>query len=264
MLAGSCETTGIINHEDYHIFIPPNAVKQFIYKCDNRFHLEYLIDLYRDYKFIPVVLISGKLSLFYFINEHGYQLLKKIEVKLPNQHGTGGSSTDRFRRIRDEKIKNYVTKLIELMKSMYISNGVFNYANLIIAGPCGIKEQLVKENLFLQAFQKMKLITTPEITSGTIHMVVQTLHGENSPESLHSFVKVIEMLNDTKKCDLLVFGETNILDAFEQNTLKEIYIHEHHQKLDAILEKKNKTQIEIVKTHEITKLFDGLVGVRYY
>ncbi|RYX82441.1 hypothetical protein EON73_04300, partial [bacterium] len=139
---------------DCHIFSPPNPIIKFYYRCDRKFHLDDLIYLYETCDEYAIVLISGKKTMLYSYSNNNTKILKEITTSLPNQHKKGGQSAQRFERIRDEKIGWYIKQILELMTRYYVTNGIFKYNGLIIAGPSQLKDAIKDNDLYLKYFSK--------------------------------------------------------------------------------------------------------------
>jgi peptide subunit release factor 1 (eRF1) len=245
-----------------NLFIPPNPIKKFYYKCDKCFHLDDLIELYRTYDTYAIVLISGKRSDIYIHSNNNTQMIKSIKFELPNQHKTGGSSAPRMGRIRDEKINLYIKKLTEIMVSLYIKEGVFQHLGLIIAGPALLKDKIQSEKLFALYFQKhlLKTITTAEIEDNSICQVILSITDIINDETNSS--ELIEtMLNNPEMIDLFVFGEDNVLEAHLQGILVEIFVHETVLNL---VVPNDKTKINIVKDNKFVRKYGHFVGIKYF
>jgi len=265
--AGNTESTDN-NNNNLYLFEPPNPIKQFYYKCDKKFHLDYLLQLYQMYDdndTYAVILTSGKRTDFYSYTKNNIKLLKTIIVDLPNQHKTGGSSAPRFGRIRDEQINNYIKKIIDSMVKFYTINGKFNSRGMIIAGPAEIKDLVRESNLFNQYFTKFlqKILTISEITDNSIYEVLKSsddiLMSINDQELIADFES---MLNDPNKIDYIVFGTENVLNDLDN--LKKIYVELDSPHYVRLLNSDSKNKLVIVNSKEFTLKYGELIGIRYY
>jgi peptide chain release factor subunit 1 len=224
--------------------------------------------MYETYDEYAIILISGKKVELYLHSENETQNLKSINQSLPNQHKTGGQSAQRFGRIRDEKIGWYVGKILELMIQYFVSEGIFKYKGLIIAGPAEMKKMVKEEDLFIKFFGKylLKTITISEITDQSIHQVINLSVDVLSCDSdqtnlLDSFEN---MLSDPKQIDLIIFGTNQVWSAFIAGHLKNIYVSDNYSEKDEIIKLNTKTKIFIVKNHQFVSKYGEVVGIRYY
>jgi peptide chain release factor subunit 1 len=82
------------------ILEPVQPIKHFLYKCDNKFHVEELqamFDVHDKYGFI---IIDGEGTLFASVCGSTIEILHKYTTTLPKKHGMGGQSAPRFQRLR--------------------------------------------------------------------------------------------------------------------------------------------------------------------
>lgn len=245
---------------------PPNPIKNFYYECGKSFMLSNLIKLYEMLDDYAIVLVSGKRSDFYLYNQNNTKFVKSIEESLPNQHKTGGQSAQRFERIRDEMIGWYVKKITENMKNIYVKEGVTKIKGLIVAGPSHMKDQLLKDEIFLQFFNKklLKILTIGEITNESINQVI-TMSLDVTTTHNQLLLEFERMLSDPQQMDLIVFGNEFVNSLFESGNLKEIYIGSTDFKIrKKYLNAGKKTKIIFIDSVEFNKKYGGIVGIKYY
>ncbi len=227
-----------------------------------------LIKLYEICDEYAVVLISGKRVELYLHSETQTKKLKCINESLPNQHGTGGQSAQRFERIRDEKIGWYATKISELMTRYYVTDGKFKYKGLIIAGPAEMKKIVKDESIFIQYFKKylLKTVTISEISDQSIHQVIQLSSDVMTSElSQIELINTFEnMLSDPNQYDLIIFGIDEVLSMFYTGLLKNIYVSDCYSGKDDIVKTSTKTKISIIKNKEFFSKYGEIVGITYY
>ena len=249
-------------------FSPPQPINKFFYKCDKVFHLDDLLKLYHNYDNYAIVLISGKRVELFLYSETQTKLLKSLDMVLMNQHKTGGQSAQRFGRIRDEKIAWYVTKIVELMINYYTKDNLFTCKGMIMAGPAEMKDMVSCHDLFVQYFSKylLKTLTISEITNQSIHQVIQLASNVLGSETDEKKIieEIEQMLMNPDNIDLIVFGNNEVLQMFNDNQLREILVADTYVKKDAIIRENHKTKIHIVKSTAFVAKYGELIGVRYY
>lgn len=213
-------------------------------------------------------MVSGKRTEFYLHNTNCTKLLKGIDEALPNQHKTGGQSSQRFERNRDEKIGWYSKKITELMAQFYVADGKFKYKGLIIAGPAEMKTLVSQEELFDKYFTKhlKKVLTIGEINDQSVYNVIRAssdvLTNESSEKELIQNFE--EILANPDKLDLIVFGTNEVTSLFNTGNLKEIYIGNRFVHKQYLLDADNKTKIHIINSTTFTSKYGELVGIKYY
>jgi len=96
------------------------------------------------------VIMDGHQSLFAYLTGNAKEIIHKFSVDLPNKHGRGGQSAMRFGRLRLEKRHNYLRKVAETTKQIFITNDKPNVKGLILAGSADFKTELGSSDLFDQ------------------------------------------------------------------------------------------------------------------
>jgi peptide subunit release factor 1 (eRF1) len=250
------------------VFSPPNPIKKFYYRCDRKFHLDDLLKLYEVHEDYAIVLVSGKRTEFYLHNTNNTKLLKGIDESLPNQHKTGGQSAVRFERNRDEKIRWYVKKIVEIMVQFYVTDGKFKYKGIILAGPAEMKDMVRDSELFVQYFSKflLKNLTIAEIDDSSMHLVIQMASDVLAPEFGEDIVitNFESKLSDPNIIDRIIFGTIECIAEFMAGDLAEIYVHTNSKHKDAILQASTKTKIIIIRSITFASKYGELVGIRHY
>ena len=252
---------------DCYAFEPPNPVKKFYYKCDKVFHLDDLLKLYIQHDTYAIVLISGKRTDIYAYSCNNTKLIKSVNMMLPGQFKTGGSSAARLGRIRDEKIGWYVKNMSEMMFKLLVKDNIFQHLGLFVAGPAELKGQLQDNNLFVQHFQKhlLQVLTISEITDKSIYDVINMVSGNlyGSVVDNKMFNDFELLLIDDNKINLLEFGVDKVLSLLETCELETIYID---SKCLAMLEpyKMDKVKVNVMNNDMFKGKYGDVVGMRYF
>ena len=103
-------------------FEPFKPINTSLYLCDNKFHTEALAELLESDDKFGFIVMDGNGSLYGTVAGSRREILHKFSVDLPKKHGRGGQSALRFARLRLEKRQNYVTKVAEMSKQLFITN----------------------------------------------------------------------------------------------------------------------------------------------
>lgn len=101
----------------------PRRPARYLYRCDNRFHVDDLKTLMADESEDPFgfIIVDGNGALFGKVQGTTREVLRSFTVDLPNKHGRGGQSAKRFERIRREKRDVYLRRVAELLTYLFIS-----------------------------------------------------------------------------------------------------------------------------------------------
>merc|ERR1719163_2462363 len=129
-------------------FEPFKPINTSMYLCDNRFHTESLNELLESDDKFGFIVMDGNGSLYGAVQGNHREVLHKFSVDLPKKHGRGGQSALRFARLRLEKRHNYVTKVAEISKQMFITNDKVNVTGIVLAGSADFKNDLAQADCF--------------------------------------------------------------------------------------------------------------------
>jgi len=161
-------------------FEPFKPINTSLYLCDNKFHTEALNELLESDDKFGFIVMDGNGSLFGTVAGNHREVVHKFSVDLPKKHGRGGQSALRFARLRLEKRQNYVTKVAEISKSIFITNDKVNVTGIVLAGSADFKNDLAQADCF-----------DPRILAKVIKTVDVSYGGENG------FNQAIELCAET-------------------------------------------------------------------
>ncbi|KAJ3154471.1 Electron transfer flavoprotein alpha-subunit [Irineochytrium annulatum] len=168
-LAVYCGTITTPDGKDRQVtidFEPPRPIARSVYHCDSRFHTEPLLSLLEaDSPRFGFIVMDGNGCLFGCLTGGTREVLHKLAVSLPKKHGRGGQSAERFARRRNESRHNYVRKVAELARQLFITNDMPNVAGLILAGSADFKTVLSTADMFDQRL-KAKVVNVADVAYG--------------------------------------------------------------------------------------------------
>ncbi len=231
------------NNEKVVVITPPLPIVQFVYKCDKKYHVEELFDLYQTHDQYGVVLVSGHCCFFYTMTAIHHQLLYKINVSLQSRQKKGGQSAVRIARIAEEKRHIYLKQIVEKLNDCFLTTPV---KAIVVAGPSEMKN-LVCECELLD--YRLKILMTHKLTmdidQGSIHKImdmdlfkVQQLDDEELMcktliESEHTIygLEEIEKYINYKNCNLLYIHETMDYQSNNECDIKIIKTTQYYGKM---------------------------------
>ena len=209
---------------------PYRPINHSLYLCDNKFHVQPLLDVLMDEDKFGFIIMDGNGTLFGTIQGNDKQVLQQISVELPKKHGRGGQSALRFARLRLEKRHNYLSKVTELVVHHFIKNDIVSVKGLILAGSAEFKNDLSNSDL-LDSRIKSKIIKIVDIAYGGINGFNQAI--ELSKESLGN-LKLIEEKNllncflshIARDTGLYCFGINEVYYALETGAVETLIVWE--------------------------------------
>ena len=211
-------------------FEPFKPINTSLYLCDNKFHTEALAELLESDDKFGFIVMDGNGSLYGTVSGSSREILHKFSVDLPKKHGRGGQSALRFARLRLEKRQNYVTKVAEIAKQLFITNDKVNVAGIILAGSADFKNDLFQADCFDQRLTA-KVIKTVDVSYGgengfnqAIELCAETLANVKFIQEKKLISKYFEEISqDTGK---FCFGLEDTLKGLEMGAVGTLIVWE--------------------------------------
>ncbi len=278
MMQSTMFSDGNNSHNNYNflkgstmLFEPPKKLKSYYYRCDNKFHLDEVLDMFEEdeNKNIGICLVSGKELLVYLVKMNNYIdiiLLKKMDVHLINKHGRGGQSQMRYCRIADSNRSKYAEDIASTIVNSYLINNhtkcIIN--KLVIAGPSYMKNDVIDTDIF-QKYMKsylFKIVNTNDFDNTTAHILAESLIDEIKITDIKEIENEINNLV-TYESDMLAFGKTECLEIIINNNISTIFINKTIID-DDINELIKDKEYVIITESSVLNLYGGCVGKKKY
>mgnify|MGYP002882906929 CR=1 FL=1 len=175
--------------------------------------------------------MDGNGSLFGTVAGSAREVLHKFSVDLPKKHGRGGQSALRFARLRLEKRQNYVTKVAEMSKQMFITNDKCNVTGIVLAGSADFKNDLAQADCFDPRLTA-KVIKTVDVSYGgengfnqAIELCAETLANVKFIQEKRLISRYFEEISqDTQK---FCFGIEDTLKGLEMGAIDILIVYEN-------------------------------------
>lgn len=250
---------------------PPEPININMYKCDNHFHTEQLLEQIKEKDIFGIITIDENECTVALIKGANINILHKYASGVFGKHDMGGQSQARFQRIREEIIQGYMRRVGAHIKELYKDKGPPSF--IIVAGPGMGKDRFIKET----SFQKLMQVPIYTVDVGYTDEAGIREAVQRSKEILSQtkIVKENEIIEKFKgEClkdnGLAIYGLNEIINATNEGRVKTIIICE--DKLDKnICEIAEKTKTEIItitkNTEQYTmldKMFNGIGGMLRY
>jgi peptide chain release factor subunit 1 len=258
------------------IFEPIKKINQKFYRCDNRFYLDNVLEMYKSEIRYGIALISGKEYRCYILELTGthrnFKLVTSDTHEMQKGHKKGGQSAPRFQRIKEEKDQGYVKKVSGIIVKSYMRNNNTTCLidKLILAGPGEIKKEVSQQDIFKQYFSKIidKTISTSEINDKTIYDVYDKCNSIFTTHDVKFGDKVMSEIENLMSDDIdkIIFGEVEIGKCVMANNISKIIISSDYNQ-------KKKEQLKLVmptscKLYEISKdklkEYGNILGIKRF
>ena len=206
--------------------IPPEPNKVNLYRCDQTFILEPLVDMFTEKESYGLLVMDVKEATIGMLVGKRVKTIKKLSSTVPGKIRAGGQSANRFRNIREGLKKEFLKEIATAMNETFIEEK--DLKGVLIGGPGPIKDEFLNMNLLRQEIKK-KVIGVKDIAytdeSGLEEMVSTSqdlIKNEEMNEEKEIFNKFLGELSK----DLGVYGKEEIKKALEIGSVKIVILSE--------------------------------------
>lgn len=220
--------------------------------CDKKFHLDSLLEMYKEEHNFGVVFITGKMYELFKVTKTGNGFEKRkvagSTIRLPKKQKKGGQSAQRFCRIRENEEAAYIKKVGEITVETFYDKkqSVVEIQKLFIIGPSSKKTLLFGDSLIKQYFPNI------EVKNSYEEIVFEP---ESEDDKLIEYIKT--MLETS--VEQMYFGTEEINENFENVRL--IICDE---KSKANLNKTGKASIKVVPEYKLKIIGLTCVGFKWF
>lgn len=250
------------------------------YRCDVRFCLDAILEMYDDDQQYGICLISGEDLKIYIASVSGeridIKMINKETIELETRTRRGGSSSGRYGRIND-KAKNFnKTTFVEMIVDAYITENhtKCKITRLILAGPTDMKREIHETPLFQQHLQKyfFKYVNTSEIHTTTAYEVMDQVIADIR----YADVKAVDNeLNNIIQMnyDILLVGRAECENYIRTANITKLYVcksllinsgNQETLKMLGTLKDQIRGLIVIYSESSTLKTYGGWIGIKKY
>lgn len=196
-------------YKDYklesYVFEPRHPISRKLYVCDNRFHVEHLIDRLIEKNVYALLAIDSAKATIATLQGDNIEIIKSTRSGAAKKHRKGGQSSVRFARLREEAITRFLKRVADDMKQFFIEDAKFELKGVLIGGPGQIKDQIVEH---FDNRLKSKVIGIKDIGYGGDKSGINELLTI-SPDILEGVVLIEEKRLVREFLDALLEGKAN-------------------------------------------------------
>lgn len=256
------------------LFEPPKNIGVSYYRCDNKFHLDNILEMYNDETKFGIVVVTGEETKCYQLIKSGshlsYNLITKKTGHLQKRQKKGGQSAQRIGRIRQEIEDAYVKEITQKIVECFVEDGVATIPGIILAGPAHLKRSVAEDPQFQQYFNLLKVVPTDKVDDATIYKISEQCYdvicSEEQKEDLQLVNRIEEMV--ALADDKLIFGYDEAIDNLSMCMLETVVISSKVERMDELLgvsaNGTSSCKIKIVDEYLMNKLGVDIVGIRWY
>lgn len=211
-----------------YVITPPEPIHINLYRCDARFHTEYLQEMLREKETYGILLIDSSGATIATLQGRRLDIVRQLTSGVPGKTRAGGQSARRYERLREMRLQEYFTRVGKHANEIFLP--IENLKGIILAGPGPTKDDFEKgEYLNYQLKNKiLDVIDTAYVEEQGVKEVV-----EKAPEVMRK-VRYIEerkimqqflyeVGHDTGK---ITYGEEEVRRALESGAVNILLLSE--------------------------------------
>jgi len=136
---------------------PPKDLKQYLYRCDDHFHVDILKDMLKDDNLIGFLAIDAKDAGWGLLYGDKIEVLSQTGSGVAGKHRQGGQSAKRFQKLREMELSYFYNRVATTTREYFID--IYPIKGLIISGPGPTKEDFINGNYLEYRLQDMIINT---------------------------------------------------------------------------------------------------------
>ncbi|HJJ22775.1 MAG TPA: peptide chain release factor aRF-1 [Nitrosopumilus sp.] len=143
---------------------PPKDLNQYLYRCDDHFHVDILKDMLKDDNLIGFLAIDAKDAGWGLLHGDRIEVLSQTGSGVAGKHRQGGQSAKRFQKLREMELSYFYNRVAQTTREYFID--IYPVKGLIISGPGPTKEDFINGNYLEYRLQNNIIDTIDASYSG--------------------------------------------------------------------------------------------------
>ena len=115
------------------VIIPPEPIKVFLYRCDSRFHTEYLQEMLREKESYGIILVDASDATIATLQGKRLTINRQMYSGVTGKTKAGGQSARRYERLRDMQLNEYFHRVGNHADEIFLP--IDTLKGIILAGP---------------------------------------------------------------------------------------------------------------------------------
>lgn len=144
---------------------PPKDLNQYLYRCDDHFHVDILKDMLKDDNLIGFLAIDAKDAGWGLLHGDKIEVLAQTGSGVAGKHRQGGQSAKRFQKLREMELTYYFNRVAQTTREYFID--IYPVKGLVISGPGPTKEDFINGNYLEYRLQNNIIATIDSSYSGS-------------------------------------------------------------------------------------------------
>ena len=204
------------------VIIPPEPIKIFLYRCDSRFHTEYLQEMLREKETYGIILVDASDATIATLQGKRLDIVRQMYSGVSGKTRAGGQSARRYERLRDMQLNEYFHRVGNHANEIFLP--IDTLKGIILAGPGPTKYDFEKgDYLNYQLKDKiLDVVDTAYVEEQGVKEVV-----EKAPEIMRK-VRYIEEKEIMQKflyevghdTGMITYGEAEVRRLLEMGAVR--------------------------------------------
>ena len=135
--------------------VPPKPVTQYLYQCDDHFHVEWLRDMLREEKVYGILSIDSSDAGMGILSGDRLEIADILTSGISGKTRKGGQSARRYERGREMELTYYFNRVAEHATRVFIDSN--KVTGMIVGGPGPTKDEFLKGGYLHYELQKKVL-----------------------------------------------------------------------------------------------------------
>jgi len=132
--------------------VPPKPVTQYLYQCDDHFHVEWLKDMLKEEKVYGILSIDSSEAGLGILSGDRLEVADVMTSGISGKTRKGGQSARRYERGREMELTYYFTRVAEHATRVFVDSN--KVTGMIVGGPGPTKEEFLKGGYLHYELQK--------------------------------------------------------------------------------------------------------------
>lgn len=211
-----------------YVLTPPEPIQVYLYRCDSRFHTEYLQEFLKEEETYGIIVIDSSEATFATLSGRRLEIQREITSGVPGKFRAGGQSARRFQRQREAKLLEYYKRIGKHSNEIFMP--MSDLKGVIIGGPGFTKFDFEKKD-YLHYTLKDKIVDTIDTSYVGEQGVEEVV--EKAPEILRRMRYVEEkkivqnfLYQIGHDTGLATYGEKEVRRALEAGAVETLLLSE--------------------------------------
>jgi peptide chain release factor subunit 1 len=205
---------------------PPEPLNLKIYHCDQQFLLEPLKEALKEKDVYGLIVLDAKEVTIGILRGKTIVPIFNKESNVPGKTSKGGWSQQRFKRIREQALDDWLKYVGEKASEIFLEE---NVKGVIVGGPGPVKEDFVKYD-YLDYRIKQKILAVKDVGYTDEYGLEELVKRSQDVLQEASIIKEKNILSDffarIARNENAVYGIQNVLKYLEAGALEKLLISE--------------------------------------